>query len=306
MEKVETNYKNGYCLYKESFNRYKIISTWMIVFFYSVIITLLFKIIPFFDRFYTVRFIDFVKAFIPISSYQYWYFTAYVLLFLFAPLLNSAIQNVSNQILLQIFIFIFLFVSVISSIFPQDLFNINKGYSSLWLINLYLIGAFIKKIDNKEYLPKNILLFSLFICLFYILVVFSNKNTLINRFQKQILMYNNPLCFIASLYFFKIFKDINITNAQINKGINIIGASSFSVYLIHAHPLIFRYIISGNCKNISLYLLLPFSLFIFLLCIVIDLLRKKCFNFLKISKLSIFIQEFLESCMSKFSKIKDK
>jgi surface polysaccharide O-acyltransferase-like enzyme len=84
---------SGYCLYKKSFNHYKIISTWMIVFFYSVTITLLFKIIPFFDRFYTVKSIDFVKALIPISSYQYWYFTASVLLFLFAPLLNSAIHK---------------------------------------------------------------------------------------------------------------------------------------------------------------------------------------------------------------------
>jgi peptidoglycan/LPS O-acetylase OafA/YrhL len=200
----------------------------------------------------------------------------------------------------------FLFLSIISSIVPQDLFNINKGYSSLWLIFLYLIGAFIKKIDNKEYLPKNFLYFSLAICLFYSLVIFSNRNTLFNRFQKQILAYNNPLCFISSLYIFKIFKDINIRNPQISKGINIIGAASFSVYLIHAHPLIIRHVISGNCKNISLFMLLPFSLCIFLLCVGIDLLRKQQFILFKISKISFFIQELIESCLSKYTTIKDE
>ncbi len=67
----------------------------------------------------------------------------------------------------------------------------------------------------------------------------------------------------------------------------------------------FRYIISGNCKNVSLNLLVPFCLCILLLCIGIDLLRKYCFRFLKISKLSMFIQRLLESCISKIIKIKD-
>lgn len=117
----------------------KYLSLWLEVVFYDAVLTLLsLWIYP-----STVTGDDLIRMFLPVTSYSHWYFTAYTALFLFIPLLNGAVRSCSRETLLRFLAVIVLFFVPIEAIF--GFFCTSSGYSAIWLITLYLIGAILKK-----------------------------------------------------------------------------------------------------------------------------------------------------------------
>ena len=74
--------------------RYRnIIELWLQILFYTVLITILFRIfVP-----STVTAMEWFKAFFPVMFNQYWYFSSYVALFLFIPLLDIILEKMEKR-----------------------------------------------------------------------------------------------------------------------------------------------------------------------------------------------------------------
>lgn len=112
---------------------------WLEVAFYDIVLTLL----TLWLRPGTAGPSDLISMFFPVVTYSHWYFTAYTGLFLFIPLLNNAVRHSSNKTLfrfLAAMIFLFAPVELLFGVF-----FCFDGYSFVWLIVLYLIGAILKK-----------------------------------------------------------------------------------------------------------------------------------------------------------------
>lgn len=85
---------------------------------------------------------DWFRAVFPVVTGEYWYFSAYVVVALLAPLLNPGLRSLPKAAFARILAALFLLVSVPSVLFSSDPFVVKHGYSFSWLLVLYVFGAF--------------------------------------------------------------------------------------------------------------------------------------------------------------------
>ena len=81
--------------------------------------------------------------FLPIWMKRYWYFTAYFGLFFLMPILNAGINAIDKRVFEACLVCLFILFSVVC--YFKQLFQLDDGYSMLWLAYLYLVGGYIAK-----------------------------------------------------------------------------------------------------------------------------------------------------------------
>lgn len=133
---------SGYVGSQHGFKLKNIFNLWICVVFYSVIITIGYVIIT---EDFQINYL--VKAIFPIIFDQYWFFTAYFCMFFFIPLMNLFIKMLSiyqKKVLCSLLIGIFSVLGIVS-------IRANPGgYTVIWMIILYLIGASLNSLNLFE------------------------------------------------------------------------------------------------------------------------------------------------------------
>ena len=114
------------------------------------------------------------------------------------------------------------------------------------------------------------------------------------KYNLWFMNYISPFTVIASIIIVMIFTKINITlkNTFLKKFIYYLSISSFSVYAIHSHYLIYDFVLKDillryTYSNIFIlvgYIILG-VIIIYLVCFLIDQVRKLLFKLLRIDKL---------------------
>lgn len=108
---------------------------------YGLLVALVFRLVR--PELVSVR--HFVTPFFPITGNLYWYYTAYVGMFVVSPLLNAAIRYTPKRTLRVVLLAMFAAFSVYTAV--CDSFKILEGYSTIWLILLYVMGGILKKCE---------------------------------------------------------------------------------------------------------------------------------------------------------------
>jgi len=211
-----------------------IVNLWLQVAFYSILITLLCaQLHP-----EWVTQMVWQKAFFPMAMGQYWYFTAYFLLFFAMPVLNGGIQALPKEKLRTLLIVIGIVLTCMPRLFERDIFYTSDGYSFVWLAYLYCVGGYIK-MHKPEQTANPFICFLIFLLsttvswLFMCLI----ETTPHAKWSRILISYMSPTMVIAAIALFMCF-----ANMQIKKGKRLIAffaPLSFSVFLIHTHPLLF-------------------------------------------------------------------
>ena len=278
--------------------------------FYCVIITAIFKITGKAE----IGKKDILFTFFPIFSKQYWYLTAYFGLFLFKPILDFALNKFWKE-LTPIFFSILTIFSVYT-ILSDDIFCFKFGYCSFWLIVLYLVGGYLKKSNLfSKIKSKYIVLVTFAITLIGCITRFSvayitDINTkdgmmiyYLNCYLKQTRNYLFPTYIVLSLCFLVLFSRIRFRKKP--KVIPFFAATSFGVYLIHDNLLIRENVISNLFYKYAEYnpFMLIIAIFstaavIYLTCSIIDYLRIKIFNIIKVKRLISKIDVFFDKKIS--------
>jgi hypothetical protein len=155
---------SGYIGYKT--NKYSnLLYLWICVIFYSIGIT-----------FFYTKFI--VKAssekiefgdFFPVYFKKYWYFSRYFGMYLFLPVINKGVASLTIYELRIVAISLILIYVILREIINPsvDILKMNNGYSVIWLLIFYLIGAYFGKF-KKEYIGiKKIILIIIYAFVFY-------------------------------------------------------------------------------------------------------------------------------------------
>lgn len=288
---------SGYVMVNAKFNGFRIIPLYLTVLFYSAIITLLFRFLPMLSSFHEVTIRELIKGVcIPVVSQQYWYFSAYVGMYFFIPFMNKMILSLSKNeytILCLTIIAIFSLLPVVG-LKMFDTFNTGGGYTTIWLICCYFIGAYFKKFPITLSKVKCILLYtgSIFCAWFakflshVLLKLIFSKDTELDLF----IDYTSVFIIISGIALLLLFSQINIKSSYVQKNISFISNLAFSVYIIHVQPLIFNYILKYKFADLAFdnpfFLLLKVFLgafLIFLLCVCIDIFRYFIFKILKIN-----------------------
>ena len=295
----------GYKNYKYS----NLIYLWICTLFYSVIIHLIFRLyFPIFKNkqiFY---------EFFPVIFNRYWYFTEYFGMYLFLPLINNGVINLNeNDFKILIISFHGIFIIWKDFInFRSNIFHMNNGHSTIWLLSFFITGAYISKYKLKIYNKKSFLFCLKFITIFISSSILSYYPKYYNlNFNKFLVNKLKQIFDVRVNSFSMILQSISLTlfiTTQINyskifeKIITFIGPLTFGVYLIHEHKFIRAYIITFLFKKIPIKLSLKVIIFlvlikgilIFFICIIIDYLRNLIFYYLKVKKFCVFLEKSIK------------
>ncbi len=287
---------SGYVGVHAKYRYYNLALLWLRVVFYTLSITLIFSfVMP-----GTIGLRDWVKAVLPVSGGYYWYFTSYFALFLFLPLLNMAINRMTRN---QFGAVVLALVAVFSgwqTLLCKEIFGTSSN--AWWLMILYLIGGYIGKYGLCKKRGKG------FFFLVYLgmitftwlskLLIETGKLPFLNIFGSNYLVNNTSLTIlIASLSLLLLFERLH-TSRKANKLIRLFAPASFSVYLIHANPLVWDHFLVQRFAKYAEYslwgeilLVLLTALAIYLLCSLIDFLREGIFKVLKLKQCLANLEE---------------
>lgn len=250
---------SGYVMIKTKFNGFKILPLWLTVFFYSAGITLLFKFIPQLSALYTVSNKELIKGVLyPLLSGRYWYFTAYFGIYFFIPFVNKLLLSINkkeHRFLCIIIIAIFSLLPILS-LKKFDSFNIMRGYTPVWLLCMYVIGAYLRLYPVSMTKIKCFILYSgsVFCAWFakfisYVLIKFLfHKNMELDLF----IDYTSIFIIISGAALLILFSQLKIGNIFLQKIIGMISPLAFSVYIIHINPVVFNYFLKNKFSEFAI------------------------------------------------------
>ncbi|EOH96118.1 hypothetical protein UAY_03028 [Enterococcus moraviensis ATCC BAA-383] len=299
---------SGYLMITAKWRLKKLIYLWFQVLFYSVLLSVGAELII------GVEPVVPINALFPVATKSYWFFTAYVGLFLFIPLLNKGIHQLSKAELRYGVGIIFL-LGTISIFSNSDPFNLYKGYSMIWLIFMYVIGAYIKlHVQIEELSAKKIMRRYLGVnALSILLIIVSTFNPILNESKGEnwFIDYVSPLILSSSICLFLLFLKMETSNKLISKGVFSLSPFSFGVYLIHTHPIVFYFILKNYFVDladtvliVALMKVFGYGIFIYLVCTAIDFLRSTLFSCVKLDVLVSFIEKKIQSAIENRLKTK--
>lgn len=248
---------------------------------------------------------------------NYWYLNEYIAMMLISPVLNLAVRKTDGKSMGFMVIAFAVIVSFVPFVFARE--TLARGYSFLWLSYLYIIGGYINKYGLHKKLSK------LFVAPIYavttlmqgVLIFASKKYDLIFFGDKDYShihsWYNNAFVLISSVTLFILLLGINIKSDKLKKFLSVVSAASFSVYLVHGSPAVWKYIrrklgFIGQMNTLSSVLsIIGIAVGIYVASILIGLLQDKIFKLAKIDvlcdKLGKFAEKIYDSVYKKAKKL---
>lgn len=237
----------------------------------------------------------------PVIHNTYWYFTAYTLLFFFMPLLNNAIRVCKKETLVLFLLFLLFFFSPYEAFYGY--FLSYQGYSFLWLMVLYLIGATLKKLQLEQKVPTlflfvGILLLTALTYACYPLLTQLQQYS--QRLTPGVLMsYTFPFYLYSSILYTLLFAKLPFKK-WMQRLISFAGPAAFSVYIVNVHPVAWAWLKDRFCNwvdystpSLMIHILVFSALFVAAV-VVADYIRRKVFGMLR-------IKQFLEKAFSKIT-----
>ncbi len=231
----------------------------------------------------------------PISSEHYWFVTAYVIMYVLAPVMNAAVNTLKRKQLKTVIIGLLTWFCFIKSIVPVKFGTDRMGYDFGWFICLYLIAAYIRKYDivlfrdvKKSALVYliSVVVIAAFSLVFY-KINFDTGN--FNYYAEVPCHYNFFFALTGALGLFSVFRFMRLKENLLADVIRIIAPYTLGVYLLHMHFEIadrwvewIEHIIGetplDNVLTFFIHLVVS-VLIVFFAGIFVDWIRKYIFNF---------------------------
>lgn len=291
---------SGYVGYGQKFKLSNLFNLWIEVIFYNVTIAILFKV---FNS--NIGLKKIVPSLFPLTLNAYWYFSAYFIMFFFTPFFQYLIDRLSKRKATILVGCIVLLASIMQLFVKEDFFSLNSGYTALWLAFLYIFGAYIKKYNYLFTAKKAVLCLIYIIC---IIISFGYKYILemtgislpkpIEHFAESnlLIQYNSPTILLCGIVLLLFFSKMQFNKVTI-KFISIFSPAAFGVYLIHDNSMVEEYVMPRieGFKDLNVILLpcvvIGLILSIWFICSLIDIVRFKLFELIRVKMLSIWLEK---------------
>ena len=289
---------SGFFLYRVVFRWRRVLSLYLQVVFYSLILApfcFLLRLEP--------LSIDSLLLFPPVSGRNNWYVTVYFALVFLSPVLNADVRNTSRQVFRALLLMLFfLFYVIPTCFFYVDQFNLGGGYTILWYMFVYLLGAYIGKYNiHNTPLPPALLFCSILLLPLSkgLMEVASRRFGRLVPFTRFLYTYNAVPVLLAAIAVFLFFVRLRIQSPVLSRIINAVGKTTFGVFYIHSYYLLrpHLWVALGSLKYLDSPLFVPYTLcavlFIFTLCSLVDLARASCFRRVGLDRLILSLDEKL-------------
>lgn len=272
---------SGYFLITASSVKWnRVIKIWLQIFTYSILIYILFT--SFGLETFGIK--NLIKALFPVTFSQWWFASAYFVLYLFSPFINRALKAFDQKTYLNLLALMTFCWCIIPTVFYET-WQCND---LLWFIYLYLLAGYIRLYGVPLSLKGStyILISCVLILLTFLSAVFFDFVGLKLPFAGMMAtffyeMHQVPILLI-SLTMFLGFLKIDIGSRPV---INAVSATTFGVYLIHDNAYMRNFLWTKVFKNAMFtnsLRLIPYSIIVvcvvFVVCSLIELIRINVFE----------------------------
>lgn len=280
---------SGYFLVESTFKPGKIVNLILQVLFYTILITVLavsFGLISKAD----LGFYNLVLQILPFQMEQYWFMTAYLVLYILSPVLAMGVKAVSQRNLKIIVILFVAFMCVEKSLLPMQSAFDKRGYDALWFVCLFLVAAYIR-LYGLKILEKPMCAMFLYIAGCVLLMAENMAFAVIYQETDKLgylvgtpYHYNHIFNFLASVGLFMFFLKIRIKDGVFSKVICAIAPYTLGVYLLHEQIYV-RYLWpvwvgTNNSQGTFMFVVSAMGavLLVFTVGILVDYLRSLLFK----------------------------
>lgn len=278
----------GYCETPKKHAYSSVFPLWLTVVFYSLLYAGIFMF--FFPGPETSHYL--LRAIFPLTSDLYWYFSCYIFVCLLAPFLNKILRHSSDTELKQLF---WLICGILITVeYIGDSFEFGSGFTSIWLMLLYLLGGILKKTGTSSKIPT----YALFLAIVAIDVFYFFLNLKLPFFTVSIFRIGfpvngslvNPFYVATAILHVLLFSRFKI-HPFWHKIIKFSAAASFSVYIVNTHPLLWELGVNnrfgawaGSSPVGLLVRVLAFSTCFVTAVVLIDFVRRELFRLLGVQR----------------------
>lgn len=187
---------------------------------------------------------DWLTYILPIETEHYWFATAYLLMYLFAPFLAAGMRAVDRRTLKIIIGILLLYFSVWKTVIPAVIATDRYGYEFGWFLCLFLIAGYIRMYGCPalDRIGRAALFYvCMSVCIFLLTAASGALARTMESFAYYMDMptsYNHLFCLEASVALFMLFKDIKLKEGRFTRFITKLSPYTFGVYLLHEHVLV--------------------------------------------------------------------
>ena len=235
---------SSYFLVETQETLHKIITFWLQLLFFSLATLLLARVFD--PNAFSTKYL--LKSLFPVFSYHYWYPVSYLILLVFAPILNKLIRSCPKKDLLRTILLLGFFLSVFFHFNPfmdEYVFVGHYSHSLIWFFFLYLIAGYIRLYGVRKPVLFGPILFLVCSAVMYIVFVVDRLAakagpsyafiiTLLDQINLQ--SYNSLLPLLISVSSFVMFLHFKPSVPKwLNKTITFLVPATFGIYLIQEH-----------------------------------------------------------------------
>ena len=293
---------SGYFQCTSKFKLKRVVSTWLQVAFYSV--TLYVAAALYLGNF---SLSETVKHLLPAITEQYWFITAYLLMYIMSPFLNCMIDAMDKR-MHRLFCCVLLGIFCVAAnlAYIYDFTGVDGGYTFLWFCILYVVAAYIRKHVpvEKKHRKWGLLVYG--VCALGVGVArfvahYATTWLLgVPMLTSFFYSYNSMLVVPAAIGLFMAMRTVNVSG-KAAKIVSFFAPLAFGVYLIHDHPSIrpMLWSILKPYTFASSPWMIPYwiacVLGIFIVCCLVEWVRQKIFQLLHITQLSDHFSDKLQN-----------
>lgn len=231
---------SGYFLVTQKFRPSKLLRLYIEVVFYCLV-WYIYALVSGQETFAFSSFL--ISVFFPFTSEQYWFLSAYFLMYLLSPVLNFFIKKMSKRQHLIVCLGLFLLFSVWVEIYPHlnlNIFNFGNGYSFHWFLVLYFFAAYLRLHADPKKWKRPLFWAFVFLAIMTALTTiqtrFAASIALVKMWQGHFNRFNSILTVLLSLSVFTAFLKWEVRGKIVQKLIAIAAPLTLGVYLNHVNP----------------------------------------------------------------------
>lgn len=282
---------SGYFQCTTRFKLKRVVSVWAQVAVYSVGLYLIVKLLL-----GGLSVVELAKSALPVITDQYWFVTAYLLMYMVSPFLNSMIASMGKRLhFLCCCVLLGIFSVAHNLAYVYDFGDVDGGYTFLWFCILYIVAAYIRLYVPVEakHRKRGLLVYGL--CAMGIgisrFVAHYATSWILGypMLTSFFYSYNSILVVPASIGLFMAMRTVKV-EGKAGKLIGFFAPLAFGVYLIHDHPTVRPTLwdwLRVHSFADSAWMV-PYGLLctagIFLVCCSVEWIRQKLFSVLGIQK----------------------
>lgn len=216
---------SGYFGVHAAFSKKKVVKLWSQVWTYSIILYVFALCMGTAFSSWGV-----IQAACPVIFREYWFFTAYMVLFLFTPYINKLLHNITKRDTEKLIVMMI----VMWSIIPLIPYGNVYGAELAQFLMFYCIGAYIRLYPESKINNKKLAVIGLFVCA---AVLWGGSCVILTYFPQKgnAYLFARTSLVIIGIAAFLLIILINMKPTY-NVLVNRVAGAMFGVYLIHDNP----------------------------------------------------------------------